>query len=121
MRSPAMDNLGWSILLGGIVIGVMIWLILKSHTWNKLFRKGIIVEGHIIEHRHQHINNGRIKVFSLIYSYDCNETTYFNEQPVDSSIYSSLKDGDRVNVRCLAEDPRNVRLEVPSSSWELLP
>jgi hypothetical protein len=48
---------------------------------------------------------------SLVYSYHCKGMNYLHEEVVSSDTYSKLKDGDRVKVRCLPEDPTTAELD----------
>ena len=111
-----MNDLGFYILLGGLVIAVLIWVSRNTLVWAKLLRKGVLVEGRIEAHKRTigpgYITTGNIETYlSLAYSYECNETNYLRVEVVDSDIYNELKDGDRVKVRCLPEDPTNAQLE----------
>lgn len=104
------------ILLGGLVIAALIWVIWKFLPWEKLLRKGVLVEGRIEAHRsttkvHHGASTYSTTYLSLVYSYDCNETNYLHEEIVSSDTYGKLKDGDRVKVRCLPEDPTTAELE----------
>jgi uncharacterized protein DUF3592 len=108
-----MNDLWLSVLLGGLGIAGLIWVSWKFLPWVKLLRKGVLVEGRIEAH-HSRRTVGEdydTETLSLVYSYDCNETNYLHEEVVSSDTYSKLKDGDRVKVRCLPEDPTTAELE----------
>jgi hypothetical protein len=115
-RSRAMNDLGLYILSGGLVIAVLIWVSRNTLVWVKLLRKGVLVEGRIEAHHRTYAPHYRYGAdsgwyLSLEYSYDCNETNYVRVEVVDSDTYKELKDGDRVKVRCLPDDPKTAQLE----------
>lgn len=128
-----MNALWLYLLLGGLVIAGLIWVIWKFLPWIKLLRKGVLVEGRIEAHKSRSKTTlrgtptggtlvGSIlnivpktqRYLLLVYSYECNEAKYFHEEVVDTRTYSELKDGDRVKVRCLLEDPTTAELVAPA-------
>lgn len=101
-----MDNLGLdmpTILIGGLIIAVLIWVIWTVLRWVKLLRRGVLVEGRIEAHHRRKIEGrgGAVTYLSLVYSYSCNGTNYSHEEVVDSGTYRELQDGVSVKVRCL--------------------
>jgi hypothetical protein len=101
------------VIMGALFVFVVVWAIRQGYVWNQVHRSGVLVEGHISEHRKVVATSGPWRgsdsyfVYFLTYTYEYQGMAFAREKRVSEETYLAYPDDTKIHVRCMSSKPLN--------------